>query len=75
MPGATSVAKSTHKDYSGSAGTGWENTEFRSYRFVDGDDQNASIEETAESRQRRGNEDKPLTKEEKTQMRETVTTT
>ncbi|KAI4230303.1 MAG: hypothetical protein L6R36_000114 [Xanthoria steineri] len=56
-------------------GTGWENTEFRSYRFVDGDDQNASIEETAESRQRRGNEDKPLTKEEKTQMRETVTTT
>ncbi|KAL8638618.1 MAG: hypothetical protein Q9226_008977 [Calogaya cf. arnoldii] len=54
-------------------GTGWENTEFRSYRFVDEDNENASIEETAESRQRRGNQDKPLTKEEKTQLRETAT--
>ncbi|KAL8736768.1 MAG: hypothetical protein Q9166_000134 [cf. Caloplaca sp. 2 TL-2023] len=54
-------------------GTGWENTEFRSYRFVDGDDDNASMEEIDESRQRRGNKDKPLTTEEKIQLRETAT--
>ncbi|KAI4245711.1 MAG: hypothetical protein L6R42_010108, partial [Xanthoria sp. 1 TBL-2021] len=55
--------------------TGWENTEFRSYHFVDGDYDNASMEETAESRQRRGNDDKPLTKEERTQLRQTATKT
>ncbi|KAL8766433.1 MAG: hypothetical protein Q9209_006809 [Squamulea sp. 1 TL-2023] len=54
-------------------GTGWENTEFRSYRFVAEDDDSASIEEMTESKQRRGNEDKPLTKEEKMQLRETAT--
>ncbi|KAL9025367.1 MAG: hypothetical protein Q9196_005792 [Gyalolechia fulgens] len=58
-------------------GTGWENVEFRSYRFADGDDEddnaNASLNETEESRQRRGNKDKPLTKEEKVQLRETAT--
>ncbi|KAL8723481.1 MAG: hypothetical protein Q9225_000214 [Loekoesia sp. 1 TL-2023] len=53
-------------------GTGWENVEFRSYRFVDGDDENASVKETAESKQRRGFKDKPLTKEEKVQLRETA---
>ncbi|KAL8715850.1 MAG: hypothetical protein Q9220_000517 [cf. Caloplaca sp. 1 TL-2023] len=53
-------------------GTGWENTEFRSFHFVDGDDENAAIEETGESRQRRGEGEKPLTKEEKTQFRETA---
>ncbi|KAL8688872.1 MAG: hypothetical protein Q9218_005326 [Villophora microphyllina] len=60
---------------SASIGTGWENTEFRSYQFVDGDDNNASMEETSESRQRRKNTEKPLTKEEKTQLRETATKT
>ncbi|KAL8763501.1 MAG: hypothetical protein Q9184_000713 [Pyrenodesmia sp. 2 TL-2023] len=54
-------------------GTGWENTEFRSYRFVDGDDGTASLEETDESRTRRNDKSKPLTKEEKTQLRETTT--
>ncbi|KAL8940521.1 MAG: hypothetical protein Q9216_002771 [Gyalolechia sp. 2 TL-2023] len=53
-------------------GTGWENAEFRSYRFVDGDDKNASMNETQESRKRRGNKDKPLTKEEKIQLHETA---
>ncbi|KAL8650630.1 MAG: hypothetical protein Q9210_003716 [Variospora velana] len=52
-------------------GTGWENVECRSYRFAKGDGENASLEETEESRQRRS--EKPLTKEEKTQLRETVT--
>ncbi|KAL8783781.1 MAG: hypothetical protein Q9213_004397 [Squamulea squamosa] len=64
------------EDWAGSEqfqGTGWENTEFRSYRFVAEDDESASIEETAESKQRRGNKDKPLTKEEKMQLRETAT--
>ncbi|KAL9005682.1 MAG: hypothetical protein Q9188_001541 [Gyalolechia gomerana] len=56
-------------------GTGWENVEFRSYRFVDGDDENASMKETQQSRQRRGNKDKPLTKEEKVQLRETAAKT
>lgn len=54
-------------------GTGWENTEFRSYRFVEGDDDNASLEETDESRSRRNEQTKPPTKEEKTQLRETAT--
>ncbi|KAL8888414.1 MAG: hypothetical protein Q9192_006181 [Flavoplaca navasiana] len=54
-------------------GTGWENTEFRSFCFVDGDKENASMEETTESRERRGSKDKPMTKEERTQLRQTVT--
>ncbi|KAI4118633.1 MAG: hypothetical protein LQ338_007372 [Usnochroma carphineum] len=54
-------------------GTGWENCEFRSYCFVEGDDENASMEETQESRQRRGGTQKPLTKEETTQLKETAT--
>ncbi|KAI4231403.1 MAG: hypothetical protein LQ352_008406 [Teloschistes flavicans] len=56
-------------------GTGWENTEFRSYRFIDREDENASMEETAESYERRKHTEKPLTKEEKTQLRETSTKT
>ncbi|KAI4187501.1 MAG: hypothetical protein L6R41_002783 [Letrouitia leprolyta] len=56
-------------------GTGWENVEFRSYHFVDGDDENASIRETEESKQQRGYKDKPLTKEEKVQLRETTAKT
>ncbi|KAL9603854.1 MAG: hypothetical protein Q9219_000963 [cf. Caloplaca sp. 3 TL-2023] len=64
------------EDWTGSekyVGTGWANTEFRSYRFVDGDDENASVEETLESKARRGFQEKPLTKEEKLQLRETAT--
>ncbi|KAL8675095.1 MAG: hypothetical protein Q9168_000466 [Polycauliona sp. 1 TL-2023] len=66
------------EDWAGSEkfqGTGWENTEFRSYHFVDDDNENASMDETAESRQRRGYKDKPLTKEEKVQLRHTSTKT
>ncbi|KAL8681778.1 MAG: hypothetical protein Q9186_002093 [Xanthomendoza sp. 1 TL-2023] len=62
-----------NQKYSRSLGTGWENTEFRSYTFVSGDDENASMEETEDSRHRPGDSRKPLTKEEKTQLRETAT--
>ena len=70
------------EDWVGSAklmGTGWENCEYRSYRFVaPGDEQdgakedNAGIRETDESRSRRKGTEKPLTKEERTQLRETA---
>ncbi|KAL8951335.1 MAG: hypothetical protein Q9222_002700 [Ikaeria aurantiellina] len=53
-------------------GTGWENTEFRSFHFVEGDDENAAIQETRESKGRRGGGEKPLSKEEKTQLKETA---
>lgn len=43
-------------------GTGWDNTEFRSYRFVNEDASNDddAIDETPESRQRRQGTEKPL---------------
>lgn len=52
-------------------GTGWANTEFRSYGFrVEGDsDEEAAFVETDESRSLRGNENKPLTFSEQTQLR------
>jgi broad specificity phosphatase PhoE len=70
--GEAHIAVTTHggvlhfftEDWSGykkRAGTGWENTEYRSYTFRD-KGKNASIEETAESRHRRT--DKPLTEDE-----------
>ncbi|KAL8833109.1 MAG: hypothetical protein Q9170_004491 [Blastenia crenularia] len=71
--GEAAITPYAHAYSSRHVGTGWENVEFRSYRFVDHDDENAAIEETVESRQRRSNKDKPLTKEEKAQLRETAT--
>ena len=56
-------------------GTGWANTEFRSYYFTDvegEDDGNASMTETAESSHRRRGTEKPLTKAERLQLRETA---
>jgi broad specificity phosphatase PhoE len=52
-------------------GTGWANTEFRSYEFVDktGGDQNASLIETKESRARRVGSTKPLTADEQRELR------
>ena len=68
------------EDWAGSAdheGTGWANCECRSYRFVEDDEEgardgNAGIQETIESRRRRRGTEKPLTKEEKAQLRETA---
>ncbi len=57
-------------------GTGWANTEFRSYRFKDPqdpqNDDNASLVETNESRHRRRGTEKPLTDTEKMELRETT---
>ncbi|KAL8871722.1 MAG: hypothetical protein Q9174_002511 [Haloplaca sp. 1 TL-2023] len=54
-------------------GTGWENCEFRSYRFVEGDDEHASMEETLESIRRRKGTETPLSKDEKARLRENTT--
>ncbi|KAI9835870.1 MAG: hypothetical protein M1819_001768 [Sarea resinae] len=52
-------------------GTGWTNTEFRSYRFTagDSDDANASLIETPESRELRRGTEHPLGEAEKTQLK------
>ncbi|RFU29954.1 hypothetical protein B7463_g6393, partial [Scytalidium lignicola] len=57
--------------HDGFLGTGWQNTEFRSYTFVtEGDgDEDASVVETAESRRRRSGKEIPLTREEQTNLR------
>lgn len=51
----------------GSVGTGWSNTEFRSYNFLDGED--ASIKETRESRERRRGTEKELSQDEQRELR------
>lgn len=57
-------------------GTGWMNTEFRSYHFIDAveedEEDNASMMETAESSRRRKGKEMPLTKAERLQLRETA---
>lgn len=57
--------------FSSIAGTGWANTEYRSYQFVDktGEDPNASIEELPESRRRRQGSEIPLTDAETRELR------
>ena len=52
------------------AGTGWANTEFRSYQFTEEPDDNASIIETAFSRELRHGTEKPLSKTEQMELRE-----
>ena len=66
------------EDWTGSdklPGTGWENTEFRSYEFVEDDgkgEDTASLRETEESRRRRHGDEKPLTRTEQMELRETT---
>ncbi|KAI0816192.1 phosphoglycerate mutase-like protein [Xylaria sp. FL0064] len=52
-------------------GTGWNNTEYRSYEFADetGEDSNASLRELPESRRRRQGSEISLTDAEKREMR------
>ncbi|RDW75348.1 phosphoglycerate mutase-like protein [Coleophoma cylindrospora] len=52
-------------------GTGWANTEWRSYQFVDqeGKDANASLKETPESRIRRVGHEHPLSEAEQRNLR------
>jgi hypothetical protein len=51
--------------------TGWENTELRSFHFVDptGEDPNASIKETPESWQQRRGKTAPPTEAEQRELR------
>lgn len=57
-----------------STGTGWENTEYRSYEFVEpaGEDTQASIRETKTSWRRRRGSSNPLTETEQQQLRSVV---
>lgn len=52
-------------------GTGWANTEFRSYIFDTHDSKNAHLIETKASKQRR--ERKPLDQEEVSNLKQTAT--
>ena len=54
------------------AGTGWANTEFRSYTFSTSDDREAHLIELPESRARRQGDEKPLDKEEHINLERTV---
>ncbi|SLM41064.1 Histidine phosphatase superfamily, clade-1 [Lasallia pustulata] len=53
------------------AGTGWANTEYRSYTFKDEKDDNASLVETTESRERRKGTEKPLSQTEQMELEAT----
>ena len=53
------------------AGTGWQNTEFRSYYFTDHEPEAAHLKEMPESQQRR--KPKPLDTEEHTNLKRTST--
>lgn len=66
-------SKIIFKSYLGYTGTGWANTEFRSYQFVVGEEgDNASFTETTESYLRRMGEETPLTDAEKLQLSSTA---
>ncbi|KAK8044583.1 hypothetical protein PG993_004607 [Apiospora rasikravindrae] len=58
--------------YSPTSGTGWSNTEFRSYEFSDSsyEDPNASLKETQTSRRERRGSAIPLTETEQFQLQE-----
>lgn len=65
------------EDWSGSdrfAGTGWANTEFRTYTFSSSEPEQAHLIETPESRQRRCGDDKSLDREEQAQLKRTSPT-
>ncbi|KAG0651549.1 Phosphoglycerate mutase [Hyphodiscus hymeniophilus] len=50
-------------------GTGWANTEFRSYEFLSATDEAASLVETRESRERRKGTEKPLSADEQRELK------
>ncbi|KAF4634435.1 hypothetical protein G7Y89_g3681 [Cudoniella acicularis] len=52
-------------------GTGWANTEYRSYEFVEGSE-DASLVETRESRESRRGTEKPLTADEQRELKATA---
>ncbi|KAG9235785.1 histidine phosphatase superfamily [Amylocarpus encephaloides] len=53
-------------------GTGWANTEFRSYEFEKASDETASLVETKESRKRRRGTEHPLSKDEQRELKDTA---
>lgn len=57
---------------SGASGTGWANTEYRSYTFSSADPAGAHLVETPESLRRRMGNDKPLDGSEQTQLKRTA---
>jgi hypothetical protein len=56
----------------GTPGTGWANTEYRSYTFEADDEMHAGIRETAESRKRRGKTGRQPSRAEQRTMFETA---
>ncbi|CAK7566781.1 MAG: hypothetical protein SEPTF4163_004733 [Sporothrix epigloea] len=59
------------EDYEGvdpGRGTGWRNTEWRSFQFVSADDENASLQETTESKNRRQGSVIGLTQQEQIEL-------
>lgn len=69
-----SLTQRIHRIQTCTTGTGWDNTEFRSYRFVNedpsNDDDDAAIDETPESRHRRKGTEKPLADSEEAKLNE-----
>lgn len=55
------------------AGTGWANTEFRTYNFSESQPDEAHLLETSASRRRRYGDEKPLDHNETTQLKRTTT--
>lgn len=53
-------------------GTGWENTEYRTYCFLNDNSDDTSMVETAGSKKSRRGSEKPLTKTERVELRETA---
>ena len=54
-------------------GTGWANTEYRSYTFTGTDTSEPHLTETAESKRRRSGTEKPIDHNEATQLKRTTT--
>lgn len=54
------------------AGTGWANTEFRSYTIDPSSGEKASLVETEESRRRRKSEEKPLSEAEQRNLKQSA---
>ncbi|KAL9041242.1 MAG: hypothetical protein Q9214_004176 [Letrouitia sp. 1 TL-2023] len=54
------------------SGTGWENTEFRTYHFLNDNSGDASMTETTGSKKSRRGSERSLTKKERIELRETA---
>lgn len=69
--GNEEIAERVRKEgyvFRGGEPTGWSNTEFRSYEFVEGDEENAGLRELEESRARRMGKETELGTDEKREL-------